>query len=131
MRLYIYYIDKKFIDFSLYSSKIDSSSGSTAFNFLESQTANLNIGENTTGTAGQIIQIGAPALTTVKCGALAIKKERLIMRQMQQREIFTLETNKRVDQFILEQEVILLEPVILVLGIIQRRQGQLLSEHQP
>ena len=50
---------------------------------------------------------------------------------MQQREIFTLETNKRVDQFILEQEVILLEPVILVLEIIQRRQGQLLSEHQP
>jgi hypothetical protein len=57
---------------TLYSSKIDSSSGSTAFNFLESQTANLNIGENTTGTAGQIIKIGAPALTTVKLGALSI-----------------------------------------------------------
>ena len=43
---------------TLYSSKVDSSSGSTAFNFLESQTANLNIGNTTTGTTGQIIKIG-------------------------------------------------------------------------
>jgi hypothetical protein len=59
---------------TLYSSQIDSVSGSTAFNFLESQTANLNIGENTTGTVGQIIKIGAPALTTVKLGAISVKE---------------------------------------------------------
>ena len=43
------------------------------FNFLDTQTANIYIGETTTGTSGQIIQIGAPALTTVKVGAISLK----------------------------------------------------------
>ena len=57
---------------TLYSSKIDSSSGSTAFNFLESQTANLNIGNTTTGTTGQIIKIGPTATTAIVVGNLSI-----------------------------------------------------------
>ena len=59
---------------ALQTSLIQTPTPTEAFNFLDSQTANIYIGETTTGTAGQIIKIGASALTTVKCGALAIKE---------------------------------------------------------
>ena len=59
--------------YQIYSQNISSITPTEAFNFLDSQTANIYIGENTTGTSGQIIQIGAPALTTVKVGAISIK----------------------------------------------------------
>ena len=59
---------------ALQTSLIQTPTPTEAFNFLDSQTANIYIGENTTGTTGQIIKIGASALTTVKCGALAIKE---------------------------------------------------------
>ena len=59
---------------ALKTSLIETPTPTEAFNFLDSQTANIYIGENTTGTTGQIIKIGASALTTVKCGALAIKE---------------------------------------------------------
>jgi hypothetical protein len=59
---------------ALQTSLIETPTPTEAFNFLDSQTANIYIGENATGTTGQIIKIGASALTTVKCGALAIKE---------------------------------------------------------
>ena len=59
---------------ALQTSLIETPTPTEAFNFLDSQTANISIGENATGTTGQIIKIGASALTTVKCGALAIKE---------------------------------------------------------
>ena len=59
---------------ALQTSFIQTPTPTEAFNFLDSQTANIYIGENATGTTGQIIKIGASALTTVKCGALAIKE---------------------------------------------------------
>ena len=52
---------------TLYASTIDSPN-SAVFNFLESQKEYINIGETINGTAGQIIQIGAPTKTTVQCG---------------------------------------------------------------
>ena len=52
---------------TLYASTIDSPN-TAVFNFLESQEENINIGETINGTAGQIIQIGAPTKTTVQCG---------------------------------------------------------------
>ena len=58
----------------LYTSQVSTSTPTDAFNFLDSLTGNLYIGENATGTTGQIIQIGAKALTTVKLGALSIKE---------------------------------------------------------
>jgi hypothetical protein len=58
----------------IYTSQISTLTPSSAFNFLDSQTANINIGETTTGTTNQVIKIGAPALTTVQCGALTIKE---------------------------------------------------------
>ncbi len=50
----------------IYTQNISSITPTENFNFLDSQTANIYIGENTTGTSGQIIQIGAPALTNTK-----------------------------------------------------------------
>ena len=58
----------------LYSSQISTPTPADTFNFLDSLTGNLYIGENASGTTGQIIQIGAKALTTVKVGALSVKK---------------------------------------------------------
>ena len=57
----------------LYAQNISAITPTETFNFLDTQTANIYIGETTTGTSGQIIQIGAPALTTVKVGAISIK----------------------------------------------------------
>jgi hypothetical protein len=56
----------------IYTQNISSITPTENFNFLDSQTANIYIGENTTGTSGQIIQIGAPALTNTKIGDLSI-----------------------------------------------------------
>jgi hypothetical protein len=50
---------------TLYSSVIDTLSSSTAFNFLNTLTANLNIAIN--GGAGQTIRIGATTGTSVHC----------------------------------------------------------------
>ena len=61
----------------LYTSQISTPTPTENFNFLDSQTASIFIGENVTGTTNQVIQIGAPALTTVKCGALAIKDTKI------------------------------------------------------
>ena len=61
----------------IYTSQISTLTPTENFNFLDSQTASIFIGENVTGTANQVIQIGAPALTTVKCGALAIKDTKI------------------------------------------------------
>ena len=58
----------------LYTSQVSTSTPTDAFNFLDSLTGNLYIGENASGTTGQIIQIGAKTLTTVKLGALSIKE---------------------------------------------------------
>jgi hypothetical protein len=58
----------------VYTSQVSTPTPTDTFNLLDSLTGNLYIGENATGTSGQIIQIGAKALTTVKCGALAIKE---------------------------------------------------------
>ncbi len=57
----------------IYAQNISSITPTETFNFLDTQTGNIYIGETTTGTSGQIIQIGAPALTTVKVGAISIK----------------------------------------------------------
>jgi len=59
----------------VYTQNISSITPTEAFNFLDSQTGNIYIGENTTGTSGQIIKIGASALTTVKVGAISIKDQ--------------------------------------------------------
>ena len=56
----------------IYTQNISSITPTENFNFLDSQTANIYIGENTTGTSGQIIQIGAPALTNTRIGDLSI-----------------------------------------------------------
>jgi hypothetical protein len=61
----------------IYTSQISTPTPTENFNFLDSQTASIFIGENVTGTTNQVIQIGAPALTTVKCGALAIKDTKI------------------------------------------------------
>jgi hypothetical protein len=58
----------------LYTSQVSTPTPTDAFNFLDSLTGNLYIGENASGTTGQIIQIGAKTLTTVKLGALSIKE---------------------------------------------------------
>jgi len=57
---------------TLKASSIDSSTTTTAFNFLSSQTANINIGNTTTGTSGQIIKIGPTATTAITVGDLSI-----------------------------------------------------------
>ena len=58
----------------IYAQNISAITPTETFNFLDTQTANIYIGENTTGTSGQIIQIGAPALTQTKIGALSIQE---------------------------------------------------------
>ena len=57
---------------TLNASSIDSSTTTSAFNFLSSQTANINIGNTTTGTAGQIIKIGPTATTAITVGDLSV-----------------------------------------------------------
>ena len=57
---------------TLKASSIDSSTTTTAFNFLSSQTANINIGNTTTGTSGQIIKIGPTATTAITVGDLSV-----------------------------------------------------------
>jgi len=57
----------------IYAQNISAITPTEAFNFLDTQTANIYIGENATGTSGQIIKIGASALTQTKIGALSIK----------------------------------------------------------
>ena len=61
----------------LYTSQVSTSTPTETFNFLDSLTGNLYIGENATGTSGQIIQIGASALTTIKVGDLSVKANSL------------------------------------------------------
>ena len=61
----------------LYTSQVSTSTPTETFNFLDSLTGNLYIGENATGTTGQIIQIGASALTTIKVGDLSVKANSL------------------------------------------------------
>jgi len=56
----------------IYTQNISSITPTEAFNFLDTQTGNIYIGENTTGTSGQIIKIGASALTNTKIGDLSI-----------------------------------------------------------
>ena len=56
----------------LYTSQVSTSTPTETFNFLDSLTGNLYIGENATGTSGQIIQIGAKALTNIKFGDLSV-----------------------------------------------------------
>ena len=58
----------------LRTSQISSLRPAENFNFLDAQTANLYIGNTSTGTTNQLIQVGASALTTVQCGALTIKE---------------------------------------------------------
>jgi hypothetical protein len=57
---------------TLKASSIDSSTTTSAFNFLSSQTANINIGNTTTGTSGQIIKIGPTATTAITVGDLSV-----------------------------------------------------------
>lgn len=57
---------------TLKASSIDSSTTTTAFNFLSSQTANINIGNTTTGTSGQIIKIGPTSATAITVGDLSV-----------------------------------------------------------
>jgi hypothetical protein len=57
---------------TLKASSIDSSTTTSAFNFLSSQTANINIGNTTTGTTGQIIKIGPTATTAITVGDLSV-----------------------------------------------------------
>ena len=56
----------------IYTQNISSITPTETFNFLDTQTGDIYIGENTTGTSGQIIKIGASALTNTKIGDLSI-----------------------------------------------------------
>jgi hypothetical protein len=57
---------------TLKASSIDSSTTTTAFDFLPSQTANINIGNTSSGTSGQIIKIGPTATTAITVGDLSV-----------------------------------------------------------
>jgi hypothetical protein len=57
---------------TLKASSIDSSTTTTAFDFLPSQTANINIGNTSSGTSGQIIKIGPTATTEITVGDLSV-----------------------------------------------------------
>lgn len=56
---------------TLYASTINSPN-SGIFNFLESQTSSINIGNTTTGTSGQTIKIGPTATTKIEVGDINI-----------------------------------------------------------
>ena len=56
----------------LYSSQISTPTPTENFNFLDTQTANIYVGENVSGTDGQVIQIGAPTLTKIRVGNLQV-----------------------------------------------------------
>jgi hypothetical protein len=55
---------------NLLTTSIETSTPTTAFNLLSTQTGNVNIANTTTGTAGQTIKIGASTLTSVHCGSI-------------------------------------------------------------
>ena len=57
---------------TLKASSIDSSTTTTAFDFLPSQTANINIGNTSSGISGQIIKIGPTATTAITVGDLSV-----------------------------------------------------------
>jgi hypothetical protein len=52
---------------TLKTSSIETPTPTTAFSLLSTQTANLNIGNTTTGTSGQTIKIGPSTLTSIHC----------------------------------------------------------------
>ena len=53
---------------TLNTSSIETPTPTIAFSLLSTQTANLNIGNTTTGTSGQTIKVGPSTLTSVHCG---------------------------------------------------------------
>ena len=55
---------------NLLTTSIETSTPTTAFNLLSTQTGNVNIANTTTGTTGQTIKIGASTLTSVHCGSI-------------------------------------------------------------